>query len=132
MFCDQTMVSLLLVSALFLALLSFTGWTGSRTEQLTEDLLASADRCLNCVRAGELSDADVHLAALQESWHKHRLFFSATQTHTDMDEVNAALQAAALQLSDNCVDEFYAEIAEIRDTLHKMQDVQGFSFENIL
>jgi len=132
MFRDPTMRALAVVCILFLTLILTAGATAVHTQAICRTLLDTADVCLQSARTEDTAGAEAALSRLQEQWQNHRLFFAATQFHEDLDAVNTALQAAKLQLSDDCIDEFYAEIAEIRDTLEKMRDVQRLSIENIL
>ena len=129
---DKTIRSLLYVSILSAALLFFTGFSAVHTHKLCETWMREADLCLDAVEEGQLSDAYRQLTELEKKWLAHQLFIAATQTHDDIDTINTAFRTAYLHLSHNCTDEFYTEIAALRDTFEKMHDIQQISFENIL
>jgi len=129
---DKTMQSLAAVTALIAAILALIYWGSCTTDTICAVLLVHADDCLTATQAGDMTAAADALSSLRNAWDAKRLLFAATQNHEDIDAVNTALQAVSLQLSDDCIDESYAEIARIRDTLKKMREIQRLSLENIL
>ena len=129
---DRTIQSLFAVTILLASILALIYWGSCTTDTICAALLVRIDDCLTAAQAGDIPAAANALSSFRSTWDSKRLLFAATQNHEDIDAVNTALQAAALQLSDDCIDESYAEIARIRDTLKKMREIQRLTLENIL
>lgn len=129
---DTPLIFLWLTLALFAVVVWFSLIGGSYTARQCEILMSYADLSLEAVRASDFEGAKASLEALKIHWDNRRLFFAATQSHEDLDAVNAALLTAFFQLDDTCSDEFPAEIAEIKETIKKISEIQQLSIENIL
>jgi len=122
------LIATLLLSAVF----TLAYYSTNKTDSICHTLSAIAEDCKSSCISGAYTEAGKDLSAFKEIWDTHRLFFAATQSHDDIDEINTALRASSIQIANECIDEMYAELAVIADTLEKMREIQHCSLENIL
>ena len=118
--------------AVLAAILAFALWNGAAMTDHTDRWRAQLEQADALAQAGEWSRAVEVLADSYTDWSEQQTYLHIVTEHDAVDDAEAMYRRAMAFAATRESTEFRAELADLRDQLRLLAEMERFNIKNIL
>lgn len=114
------------------AILAFSLWNCAAVTAHTERWSGQLEAAAGLAALEDWEGAGDVLRDSYRDWSSHQTFLHIVERHDSVDDAEAMYRRAAAFAREQESSEFQAELADLRDQLRLLSEVERFSIKNIL
>lgn len=118
--------------AVLAAILAFALWNSRTMQTATDRWRAQLQQADALAQAGDWSGAAAALSESYEDWSARQTYLHIVSEHDAVDDAEAMYHRSAAFAAAREPSEFQAELADLRDQLRLLAEMERFSIKNIL
>ena len=118
--------------ALLAVILAFALWCGAATKSDTDRWRGQIQQVQTLADAGDWSGTESALAASYADWSDRQTYLHIILEHDAVDDAEAMYHRCLAFAATQEVTEFRAELADLRDQLRLLAEMERFSIGNVL
>ncbi len=129
---DRNILSLIITSAAFLALI-FAGVANlSSIQKRCDEFIAYTDSCIVACVEGDTDTALENIDTFRRSWDSQGLYMASIFEHSNFERIEVSLSLAQAALLYDNTQLAYSHFTTVREMLLQLKNIEAFKLENIL